>query len=541
MAAQALPVIREYLPQEHGARCDLCPLKGSTVVPPRPSATETKLVFVGEAPGRKEEIQGVPFCLVPETLVLMADLRWKPLDTVQVGDEIITVEEDVSFGDGGRRWQIAQVTQRHDSEQECWSVETSLGELIGTGDHRVLAVRLQRTGAKTWRRIDRLIAGKTRQSCIASVGRPWVQSHGYSAAWLSGFLDGEGHVSSSQKPRLRHAGRVGFSQNDGPVLDRACQHVAHLGFSLRKQEKRRPYPNSGNTCQLGVIRGPLHDVMRFLGVVRPERLVADFQRIMRRERKFRPASRGLEWGRVIRRTQVGKRRVIDITTTAGTFIANGFVVHNCGQTGQFLRGLCREVDIDFPSAALQNAALCRSNIDRENDEAAVCCAPRLLKELAALPPSVPIVTLGKSSTLSVLGVRSIMHSRGFVWTARELDPNPPWKAAKKAKLRASPKWKTLWLKAQIIEGRSKLAGRTVLPTIHPAFVLRSDTWLPILKIDLDRVSRWVRGELTHEMLLENGPYVVVSKRDAIRRELKKLGPDIDVDVETGASTDGGKD
>ncbi len=212
-----------------------------------------------------------------------------------------------------------------------------------------------------------------------------------------------------------------------------------------------------------------------------------------------------------------------------------------GQTGVFLRGLCREVDIDMREAFLQNAALCRSNIDRENDEAAVCCAPRLLKELARLDPKIPIVTLGKSSTLSVLGVRSIMHARGFVWTAREVDTTQVWKDADKAKSKGAPKWKKLHLKAQIYEGRSKLAGRTVLPTVHPAFVLRSDTWLPILKIDLDRIARWLRGDLKHEDLLENGPYVVVSKRDEIRRELRKLKPDIDVDVETGASSEGGKD
>jgi len=212
-----------------------------------------------------------------------------------------------------------------------------------------------------------------------------------------------------------------------------------------------------------------------------------------------------------------------------------------GMTGQFLRGLCREVDLSFSEAALTNSALCRSEIDRENDEASVCCAPRLLRELAEFDPKIPIVTLGKSSTLSVLGVRSIMHSRGFVWTAREIDPGPTWSKAKKAKLRGAPKWRELWLKAQIAEGRSKLAGRVILPSVHPAFVLRSDTWLPILKIDLDRISRWVRGELTRDMLLENGPYVVVTRRDDVRRELAKLGPDIDVDVETGASTDGGKD
>ncbi len=212
-----------------------------------------------------------------------------------------------------------------------------------------------------------------------------------------------------------------------------------------------------------------------------------------------------------------------------------------GQTGTFLRGLAREYDIDIREAYLQNAALCRSNIDRENDEAAVCCSPRLLKELAKLDPKIPIVTLGKSSTLSVLGVRSIMHARGFVWTTREIDPAQAWKDAEKAKSRNAPKWKQLQLKAQIYEGRSKLAGRTVLPTLHPAFILRSDTWYPILRKDIERISRWLKGKLRPSHLLDNGPYVVVSKRDDVRRELRKLGDVIAVDVETGGSAPGAKD
>ena len=212
-----------------------------------------------------------------------------------------------------------------------------------------------------------------------------------------------------------------------------------------------------------------------------------------------------------------------------------------GQTGVFLRGLAREFDIDIRHARLTNAALCRSNIDKENEEAAICCAPRLLNELAALSPTIPIVTLGKTSTLSVLGVRSIMHARGFVWKAREIDPAGAWRDAEKAKKRSAPKWKQLHLKAQIYEGRSKLAGRTVLPTLHPAFILRSDTWHPILRKDIERIGRWLRGELTEKMLLDVGKYVVVSKREDIRRELRRLGPIVAADVETGESAPGAAD
>ena len=212
-----------------------------------------------------------------------------------------------------------------------------------------------------------------------------------------------------------------------------------------------------------------------------------------------------------------------------------------GRTGVFLKGLMREVDIDIREIALTNAALCRSEIDKENEEAAVCCAPRLLRELAKFDPKIAIVTFGKTSTLSVLGVRSILNARGFVWTAREIDALAAWREAKKAKTRGAPKWKELWLKAQIYEGRAMLAGRTVLPTVHPAFVLRSDTWRPILHIDLDRIGRWIRGELTYERLIDRGPYVVVTKPADVKRELAKLKPVISADIETGASADGKND
>lgn len=209
-----------------------------------------------------------------------------------------------------------------------------------------------------------------------------------------------------------------------------------------------------------------------------------------------------------------------------------------GQTGVFLRGLLREVDVDIRDAWLTNSALCRSNIDKENEAASVCCAPRLLRELAALPAGAPIVALGKSAALSVLGTRSIMHARGFVWTAREVDPTSAEREAVKAKERGAPKAKELALKAQIAAGRAALASRTVLPTVHPAFVLRSDTWLPILKLDLDRVARLLRGEVK---LVDAESYRVEATRKGVREALAALGGTVAVDIETAPSSPGGND
>lgn len=56
-----------YDPRAHGAKCDQCPLKGNTVVPPESGPHDLEILagkavaVVGEAPGEQEERQGRPF------------------------------------------------------------------------------------------------------------------------------------------------------------------------------------------------------------------------------------------------------------------------------------------------------------------------------------------------------------------------------------------------------------------------------------------------------------------------------------------------
>lgn len=192
-----------------------------------------------------------------------------------------------------------------------------------------------------------------------------------------------------------------------------------------------------------------------------------------------------------------------------------------------------------------NAMLCRGERDWDKEIAAACCAPRLLREVEAFGPEVPILTLGKPAARAILGVKSIMLARGFVWTAKEIDPKAVSDAYRKVK--KTPKGvedrnsaltvrQVNRLKAMILEGRSKLAGRTVFPTLHPAFVLRSegkstDMWRPIIEIDVNRALRWIAsgGELR---LADRAKYKVVGDGVEAARALAKLGKVVAVDIET---------
>lgn len=206
-----------------------------------------------------------------------------------------------------------------------------------------------------------------------------------------------------------------------------------------------------------------------------------------------------------------------------------------GQSGQLLDKLFDEAggrDVREDSF-ITNSSLCRGDSDQEKDEAAACCAPRLYRELAALDPKIPILTLGKPAARSVLGIATVMKARGFIWTSREISPGAiknAWRALEKEKDRE--KKVVLKLRAQALEGRALISGRTVLPSIHPAFVLRAETWRPVLAVDLDRCVRLLRNGGSLPLADQAGKYVVVSAVADVKRHLSKLRSVIAFDIET---------
>ena len=163
-----------------------------------------------------------------------------------------------------------------------------------------------------------------------------------------------------------------------------------------------------------------------------------------------------------------------------------------GLSGQLLNQLLARNKIRRSACYITNTALCRGESDRDNERAAECCTPRLLTELQRLPPDVPIVTLGKAATKSVLGLTSsFLHARGFVWTVPKTEPKKieDQRRSANSKDPKSAARAESDLKLATLVARAELEDRIVLPTVHPAFVLRSDVWHAIIRLDFARVFR----------------------------------------------------
>lgn len=204
-----------------------------------------------------------------------------------------------------------------------------------------------------------------------------------------------------------------------------------------------------------------------------------------------------------------------------------------GLSGKLLDSLLARNGIRRSDCYVTNTALCRGEADRDNDRAAECCAPRLLREIAALPKEIPIVTLGKSATRAVLGVTSsFLQARGFIW---DIPPTDPKKIAAQRKSAFSKQLKTKAraesdLKLDTLETRAVLSGRTVLPTVHPAFVLRSDVWHAIIRLDFARVQR-ILADPSKELEDRKARPVTISSAKAMA-QLWQLRSQVALDVET---------
>ncbi len=222
----------------------------------------------------------------------------------------------------------------------------------------------------------------------------------------------------------------------------------------------------------------------------------------------------------------GKLRLVIVGENPGRHEENSRAPFS-GLSGRILERELNKGGIRLSDTHRTYAALCRGDTDKENDRAAECCAPRLLREVSELASGAPLLTMGRAPLRSMLGVRSLLVSRGFIWPTKEADPKGGKAALKAAyKKPASAKRDSAILKAETAVARGLLAGRTCLPTLSPGFVLRADTWLPVFQIDIRRVSRLLLGEVPSP-LEDVGSYAVGGLET-----LRGMKPVVSLDVET---------
>ena len=191
-------------------------------------------------------------------------------------------------------------------------------------DHRWL---VKRGNLTQWVRADELKAG---DSYVSRPVDTWETDDSRDAGYLAAAFDGEGWLSRATGAVSACHG-VGFSQRDNEMLDRVRSALKARGFIFSDVINHKPQPERFTRSEdihtlsiLGAGRVQKRpEILRFLGSVRPLRLLA----------KFSPDSMGSvyydPWVKVARVTPVGEREVVALQTSSRTFVAEGFLSHNC--------------------------------------------------------------------------------------------------------------------------------------------------------------------------------------------------------------------
>ncbi len=265
-------------------------------------------------------------CLDPNTLVLKADMTWERIGNMKPGDEIVSVDEHAHGIRGkGRRLRRGVVQGVKWDRKECYRITFDNGkQLICTARHPWLS-RKTNTGYD-WRSVEdtgnngnkKLKVGtKIRRICDGT----W-EAGDYEDGWIGGMLDGEGFLAKKN----RVGGCLAISQVEGPVFDRLKRYFKTKGYNYTIQVDNKPERKSkfGKTAVKKVVLSRIDEIFRLLGTTRPSRfLCRDWW-----EGKELPRIGGEACATITKIENIGENDIVDLQTSTGTYIAEGFVSHN---------------------------------------------------------------------------------------------------------------------------------------------------------------------------------------------------------------------
>ena len=304
-------------------------------------------------------------CVAPDTRVLTADLRWMPAGMLRVGDCLVGFDEHGRERAGtsrlGRRYQTATVTGADRITKPCSRVTMMDGtKMVVSSDHPWLV----KTGkAYRWLRTDQL-QGRARgngASRIVKITDVWGQPvHSWDAGYLAAAFDGEGHLSGPLG-RVGTLGNLAYSQCDNAMADAVKSALAVYVFKWTKHSGRG---RADNSCHTYLVSGGRTETMRFLGQMRPQR-VLDL---------FSPDHLGRMHAKaavpVVSVESVGDREVVALGTSSGTFVAEGFASHNSQKAcAEFWLGLAhgRGITVRLPPVCALLKHTHRYGYEREPD------------------------------------------------------------------------------------------------------------------------------------------------------------------------------
>lgn len=254
-------------------------------------------------------------CLTSEMRILTRDLRWVKVSNVAEGDWLVGFNEDI---ENKMHYEPSRVESVEVIQKPCWRFTMADGSVLeSSNDHQWVASPPVRP-TMAWRRSDSLKNGYN----LRKVFSPWTVDKSWDAGWFAGFLDGEGSLSGYHLSYGQTEGK------NGSVVD-IMYEMANKYADNKIHETHRPA--TAKTQEAWVVRHTnLPDITKIIGTVRPVKMLEQFDDFIfagGRNKTGRQAKGKLT--AIVKKEYIGIQTVYSIQTTSRTYIAEGFLSHNC--------------------------------------------------------------------------------------------------------------------------------------------------------------------------------------------------------------------
>lgn len=263
------------------------------------------------------------YCVTPETKILTSDLRWVRADSLKAGDTLIGFDEESPNRYGQRKFRKSMVEEVGKIIRPCYEVTLEDGTTVTCSkEHKWLVFT---AGSRTqWKETKDLVSTDR----IYKVCDVWEDSpKDYRLGYLSAAFDGEGCLSQI-KGKIQ---QLTFSQRDNPMLRMVKEYLHSFGFDFNADYADKKKLSLGQDLVYKLfIKGGKRELLRFLGSVRPQRLLNNFSADdLGTVRCSTGDKKGEQHPHVKCIKYVGNRVVIPIRTSTHTYVAEGLASHNC--------------------------------------------------------------------------------------------------------------------------------------------------------------------------------------------------------------------
>ena len=269
--------------------------------------------------GEESDEFRMSYCVAPGTRVLTTDLRHVPVEDLTVGDLLVGFDEERPGKGLHRKFREAKVLESEKIMRPCYRVVLSDGtEVTASAEHKWLVTT---AGSRTeWKITEDLVSSDR----IFKIADTWKHDRTYEVGYLAAAFDGEGHLSRNPEGKITG---LSFAQRDNEMLDEVKRCLDALGYRYSEYE----YEANHGVKALR-LRGGQAAVLRFLGEVRPHRLLAKVDidslgSIGRHDHK----DQNFSHPSVASLTYLGEQEVVAMRTSTATFVAEGLASHNCNQ------------------------------------------------------------------------------------------------------------------------------------------------------------------------------------------------------------------